>query len=373
MTDPSFSQFFRLKVSDDIRAILRTSNLTGLRDRKFKRVSKVEHMFHSTMNLSSDRSDPGFAQDRSCKHWKHKSTRPCFGPCIWKERQTQMGVHEGSFYVCPHVPSCLSNAYSCSLIKPMLFDPNAPIPSRIILADKKSRPPVYSPELKALLTSGHSRTTKALELQSLTSPPKLSLRADPCSEDTRLLGPLSKRREVNIRWRYFVTEWKKIRPPLQVVVKDMSNEVVHNRSTKEDVRRAGIRGFGMQGFGVFEEIETLVGPPWIPKAPTRRERELGKKATYDSTSHIPRHPSRWLRRRYQELLGRMPVLTYTRTQNVRTEGYSVSLSHRAIAPWQRYTANRLAEIDIVNLAWLEQADSEDEKAGLRSQTPKQIS
>jgi hypothetical protein len=252
---------------------------------------------------------------------------------------------------------CISSSFS--VIKPILSDPNAPIPPRIIPAKEKSRPPIYSPELKALLTSAHSRTTKALEPRSLIFPPKFAPRADPYSEEALLQGPLSKRREVNIRWRYFVTEWKKVRPPLQVLVKNDSDQAIHNEGT-EDVIRAGIRGFGLQGYGVFEEIENLIGSPWMPKAPTRKGQETREKVSNDS---IPRHPSRWLRRRYQELLGRLPILAYSgRTQDGRSiSGYSVSLSPRAIAPSQRYTANRLAEVDSVDLAWLTQADREDQK------------
>jgi hypothetical protein len=257
-----------------------------------------------------------------------------------------------------------------SLTKPILSDPTAPSSSRIISAEEKSRQPSYSPQLKALLTSGLSRTTKALQPQALTFPPKLPLRADPCSEEASLLGPLSKRREANIRWRYFVREWKKVLPPLQASVK--IHDVIHNGTTKEDVRRAGIRGFGMQGLGVFEEIETLIGPPWIPKTPCfHGEQEMREKTGGDSTSQSlrsPRHPSRWLRRRYQELLGRMPVLHYSgRTRSGSGCGrYSVLLSDRAITPSRRYSADRIAEVDSVDLAWLEEAEDEDEKGGLNS-------
>jgi hypothetical protein len=232
-------------------------------------------------------------------------------------------------------------------IKPLLSDPNIPIPPRIIHSVEKSRPPVYSPELKALCTSGHSRTTRPLSLKMLDFPPTLPARADPASDDARLLGPLSKRREVNIRWRYFVNQWKKVYPPLQVVANDGSNGV-HQGVKDADLLRAGIRGFGMQGRGVFEDILSIAGPLRTSNSLTRKERRNVEVFPDPTSSHPVRHPSRWLRRRYQELLGRLPVLTYSRHGAKPSGHYSVSLSPNALSSSLYLAAARFSELKSVD-------------------------
>jgi hypothetical protein len=201
--------------------------------------------------------------------------------------------------------------------------------------------------MKALLISGQSRATKPLARKSLDFPPTLPTRADPASDDVKLLGPLSKRREVNIRWRYFINEWKKVYPPLQVVANDLSHGVrdgVHGA----DLIRAGIRGFGMQGRGVFEDISSIAGPLRMSDTLTRKERRNAEIVPEPTSSHPARHPSRWLRRRYQELLGRLPVLTYSRHGTNSKGSYAVSLSRNALAPSLHLTAARSPELKSVD-------------------------
>lgn len=222
--------------------------------------------------------------------------------------------------------------------QPLLVDPSAPMPPRIISSVEKSRPPVYSPELKALLTSPFSRTTKPLTPKKLSFPPTLPARADPTSDEARLLGRLSKRREVNIRWRFFVKEWKKVLPPLQVVCDEPSNSSKHT-----NVWGAGIRGFGMQKKGVFEEILEIVGRSHKP-VPTKKESRNAYGTSEASRVQEIRHPSRWLRRRYQELLGRIPILVYTCGRNGTPGNYSVTLSPNATAPSLRHTPSCLSEV-----------------------------
>jgi hypothetical protein len=155
--------------------------------------------------------------------------------------------------------------------QPLLSDPNAPLPPPIIKGKPDSRPPVYSPELSALLLSAHSRTTKSLPKTALTTS-RLPARADPLSDEARLLGPLSKRREVNLRWRFFTDEWKKVIPPLQLTCKEAlsTGKGVQEPSSTESLARLGLRPVGMQGLGVLEHVEHLARPP--PATLTRRER-----------------------------------------------------------------------------------------------------
>ncbi|KAG5353238.1 hypothetical protein C0989_009201 [Termitomyces sp. Mn162] len=245
-------------------------------------------------------------------------------------------------------------------LKPILSDPDVSVPPRIIPSSEKSRPPIYSPELQALLLSSDSRKTKPLAAKSLVFPPVLPLRADSSSEDARLLGPLSKRREVNTRWRYFTQEWKKVLPPLQVVMKDSTSDIEFDKTSQEDLARADVRALGMQGRGIFEDVHAIAGPLTVPRPLTRKERLSS--GTGVDTSVQSRHPSRWLRRRYQELLGRLPILAYTPTRDKsRSSGrYSVSLSSNALAPTLRHDASRYPEVELAaDLQWLGSAKGRD--------------
>ncbi|KAE9408283.1 hypothetical protein BT96DRAFT_954212 [Gymnopus androsaceus JB14] len=238
-------QFFQVKASDDFRAIAATPlRKPHLRQQKIRRVSKD----------------------------------------LRRIKLALTGRHDAFSYI-------LDLAYGrrgklkWELMEPLLIQPNAPPPDPIIRSVPKSRPPVYSPELKALLTNSASRE-KPLELHQLKFPPTLSPQA-------RLLGPLSKRLEFNTRWRYFEREWKKVYPPLEVAVQ------------KEKTGRANAIGF--QDQGLIDHINDMVRPSAATSPMTRRER-------LSSNAQLPpptqRHPSRWLRRRYQDLLGRLPILVF---------------------------------------------------------------
>ena len=219
---------------------------------------------------------------------------------------------------------------------------------------------MYAPELKALLTSSLSRRSKPLSLEHLSFPPTLPRQADPFSQDARLLGPFSKRREVNIRWRYFATEWKKVHAPLQIV----HCEGVDNDTTNAGLLHVGVRGLALQARGIHEDLETLVGPPEMPKNRTRKESRGGIKVT---TEKPLRHPSRWLRRRYQELLGRIPVLSLVRHPNDSPQGkYSVSLAQNALAPSLRTSSRRLVEVSTSDQEWIALGIRQKSSGGVRS-------
>ncbi|KAF7339798.1 hypothetical protein MVEN_01896300 [Mycena venus] len=220
------------------------------------------------------------------------------------------------------------------LMEPLLTDPTAPIPPRIIPAVESSRPPVYSTELRALLTTTSSRSVgKGVSEGTLDFPPKLPARAKPNSEEARVLGPFSKRRETNTRWRYFVEQWQNARPPLQVVVENIPSDTCG--AALDDIRRVGIRGLPMQGLHVFEDVETLATPRQNAR---RRTLEI---PDHSNEPHIPR----WIRRRYQQLLTRIPILTYKVPAQNKPPRYSVSLSpHRPVT--------RGFDADVSDVEWL---------------------
>ncbi|KAJ7102111.1 hypothetical protein B0H15DRAFT_312096 [Mycena belliarum] len=283
-------QFWRIKAYDDVRSILKTDNIHGARERKLKRMVKDLRKLEAGNN-------------RNTKAFNHV-----------------LAVAYGR-----------KGKLKRELMQPILTDPTAPIPSKIIPAVESSRPPVYSKELKALLFSGVARTTKPLTARQLELPPTLPARADPGSPEARLLGPFSKRRETNARWRYFVAEWQKVRPPLHTVIE--TRPVNAGGNTLEDVYRTGIRSLPMEGLYVFEDVENLAGPSSIRPS-----------ETYNA-------PTRWLRRRYRELLTRIPILNYTVSPANKTPRCSVSLSPHTNS---QLTA---ARVDTSDLGWMTRQDA----------------
>ena len=217
-----------------------------------------------------------------------------------------------------------------------------PLLQPIIPANKKSSPPVYSPALKALLTSSFSRTTKPLKTDNLVNPPTLPARADPLSPDARIFGAFSKRREVNIRRRYFASEWKKVFPPIELQVRPDSE------GRKQSPKKL-IPSFGMRA-GVFADIENTVA---TLKARSLTRRERSSEQDRSQADIKAGHPSRWLRRRYRSLLNRLPILLYRPSDNPEQSGsFSVQQSELSLPPYQR-PIPYLPEVDSTTLAWLE--------------------
>ncbi|KAI9513075.1 hypothetical protein F5148DRAFT_972501, partial [Russula earlei] len=315
-------QFFRLKISADIRSALDESRKHKQRQATFKRLRKELSKLKLTNN--GDRRAIAHVLDLA---YGRK------GPLKW------------------------------SILRPLLTDPAAPAPPRIISSVERSRPPVYSPELTALLLSPYARSSgKTPKPSHLHQPPTLPPRADPSSEDARLFGPFSKRREVNIRWRYFSSQWKRLYPPLEVSVKRRGSQ---EASSREDaILDAGIRGVGMQAAGLLEELESLAGPvSERPPAPRRMDSVYLPHTVSRAADDQRALPNRFLRRRYRELLGRIPILTYSpvvpgkpvigSSTDYPTGKYEVSLAANALSLHTRHDTRHSRELDVVDLAWFE--------------------
>ncbi|KAF7339622.1 hypothetical protein MSAN_02176900 [Mycena sanguinolenta] len=284
-------QFWRIKGADDVRAILDTENLR-IRNLKVKRMAKDVRK----LEASSKRSSQAF--------------------------QHVLDVAYGR-----------KGKLKRELIEPILTDPTARVPPKIIPAVESSRPPVYSKEMRALLTSALSRSAgKGLPERSLDFPPKLPARADPKSEEARILGPFSKRRETNTRWQYFVEQTQTVRPPLQVVVEDIPSGT--HGTAPGDLRRVGVRGLPMQGLRVFEDVQVLATSPH--KGPQRTSIPV-------SPSAQPRIP-RWIRRRYEKLLDEIPTLTYRVPAQKNPPRYLVSASTSGV---------KTVDAAVSDLEWLE--------------------
>lgn len=214
-----------------------------------------------------------------------------------------------------------------------------------------SRPPVYSPELRTLLTSDISRSTKPLKPSNLDRPPTLPPHFDSSSEEARLFGGLSKRREKNIRQRFFKHEVQKVYPPLEVEVRGGLS-----------IEEVGVRGGAGQGLGLLKGVESIIGATWKPPRLTRRERQcLTESDTFVQPASGQQHPSRWLRRRYQSLLWRLPILSFKPGRKPGSGSYSVERSPKFLGNIYN-TGGRLLPVAAPSqFAWHKGAETQSKK------------
>ncbi|KAI0720010.1 hypothetical protein C8T65DRAFT_23528 [Cerioporus squamosus] len=327
-------RFFRLKIGDDVRAIL-DPKLEHIRHTKLKRVQK---------NLRKvERANEGHVNDFQYVLDTAYGRR---GQLKWE------------------------------ITQPLRTEPGAALPPRIIRSVESSRPPVWSAEANALLTSDLARARKALKPSAFLVPPTIPLeRLDANSAEHRILGPFSKRREVNARWRFFNQELKKTNYPLQVTVVQpaTSGDGVVRKTDEASLIRAGIRRIGLQDSGVFEEVEALASPSPLQCPENRLAEQCLSQSAKDPRPRVASHlPRRFLQRRYQQLLSQIPVLTYVplaryddkpqaashnaTMSNVGLRGrFQVSLSPNAAK--QHGTVRAVA--GSANMAWMRRAQELD--------------
>jgi hypothetical protein len=204
-----------------------------------------------------------------------------------------------------------------------LPDQQTPRSEPIIPGVDRSRPPTYSPTLQAILGAAVAKSTDNTHTPAqLEHPPTLPTRADPKSEDARLLGPFSLRRQVNIRWRFFSRQRDLTWWPLEVD----SNALVGNQTSSSH----SVPSTGFEGLGMVQEIERLatqLGDRRHSKS-LRQDVVRGQGATTDAVrtsllppSKLPTRTRRWLRRRYRVLLAKIPSLM-AQPSNARDKGQS---------------------------------------------------
>ncbi|KAG8864082.1 hypothetical protein FRB96_006955 [Tulasnella sp. 330] len=189
-------------------------------------------------------------------------------------------------------------------------------------------PPLYSASVSTLLTSQLGRVAgKALSKAALNHPPNLPARANPSSDDARLMGRFSLRREANIRWRFFTDEvHKQLQPPL--VVRDAERDKKDDGTTERDQplieKRKGTGSVGLEK--VFIEMERVAAA-----ASNTYQLSAVATTTPDTTSQYPlardhsefkttvRRPfsrkTRYFRRHVAEILSRTPILVETPSNN----------------------------------------------------------
>jgi len=257
--------------------------------------------------------------------------------------------------VSTHIRLILWLANELDLFQPLLSDPSAPLPPPIIPPVESSRPPVYSPEMTALLTSTFARNgSPPRTQQQLRHPLNLPKRADPKSSEAKILGPLSKRREVNLRWRFFEEETAKVRVPIEV--SRLHAIQTHTTQTGEiegtdtrDTERLTPPPVGFQGTSVLHDLEAIASPN--PNLPKRATSPSLPHSTTNNTSSTPT-VNHFIRRQHRKLLGKIPILTYSKRPNSPMGQYEVSLSPFVCSESSTGLTSAVPMADEADLAWL---------------------
>ena len=255
-------------------------------------------------------------------------------------------------------PCLIYDLPESNLLQPLLGDPSSPLPPPIIPPLESSRPPVYSPELTALLTSNLSRSGASRTPKQLQHPPILPQRADPETPDAKILGPLSKRREVNLKWRFFEEETAKVQPPIEASrVHVVQPSASHNKPAETStIEGADIRDaeqlipppVGFQGTSVLRDLEAIASPN--PNLPKRTSNPPLRGATNSTPSTFA--ANHFIRRQHRKLLRKIPILTYSKHPNSPTGKYEVSLSPLAYSGFLPRLTSAVPMADEADLAWL---------------------
>ncbi|GJE87573.1 hypothetical protein PsYK624_036560 [Phanerochaete sordida] len=250
------------------------------------------------------------------------------------------------------------------LVEPLLSDPRVPRPEPIIPGVEKSRPPLYSEEMKALLANGSTRSTgRTIRPQMILWPPKLPERAKPDSPEAKLWGPFSKRREVNIRWSFFQHEVRKLYPPVQIVSAERTDIELQGPTERNvassSLNELGVRLPALQETGIFEHAEAMAGPPARIRILTRKEKQALAVGQLTDAQQAelpmplgPTLPSRWVRRRHKVVLARMPVMIYSPAKGKGPGKYGVSHSPAAVLQQTKWHTARVPFASSEEMQWL---------------------
>ncbi|KIO29726.1 hypothetical protein M407DRAFT_163428 [Tulasnella calospora MUT 4182] len=216
------------------------------------------------------------------------------------------------------------------------------------MQNPRSRLPTYSPTLAALITSAHGRSSgKAIVQSDTVHPPNLPARADPQSEDAKLMGPLSKRREVNLRWRFWKEQVAAARVPLQSLAGTEADEKAQVRWDPEKLLET------------LERASTV--PPGSSSSPSPTSYSWAASTKNSPSSKFPRS-ARFLRRRFAEVLAQTPII---KTSN---EGrMSVTISPKGIDTSERRSRVYAGQPSRESLRWIELANTVGQARGLKTE------
>jgi hypothetical protein len=106
----------------------------------------------------------------------------------------------------------------------------------------------------------------------------------------------------------------------------------------------------------LEELKTLAGPVSERPPSPRRIDPIYDTHTPSTTAERRVVMNRYLRRRYRELLGRLPILSYvpgSKSNGRATGKYEVSLAANALSQRVQHETVHASELDAVDLAWFQ--------------------
>jgi len=189
---------------------------------------------------------------------------------------------------------------------------------------------------------------------SLINPPLLPPRHDPNSEEARILGRLSLRREFNHRRKFFRTEVQKVLPPLEILEEQSANRH-HPRRRLEKLHLP-------QMLKNMVKIRKPERPKRsIPVKTMDQDQEDPEQINSDADD-VDRLPSRFLRRRHKLLLGKIPILGYTVIKSEKNPiprpSYSVYMNPDGLSPDNQYHTDRLSEAGSLNTTWIRLANNQ---------------
>ncbi|GAA5882034.1 hypothetical protein JCM16303_005571 [Sporobolomyces ruberrimus] len=247
----------------------------------------------------------------------------------------------------------------------------------------------FSPSLSALITSPISHTARPPSSSQLSKPPTMPERADPTSEEARLLGPLVPERIKAIKKRWWNNQTGKIRAPIAVQVWRDGEQVQDLVEAKEILTKLmnGLEGVdlgkGQTRLDLLESkanvsLSSVPLPPKRLQSPQQRSQthpqplKLARPVLEDSlrrvfspTSrntkwHNPKQvTSRLLRRIAAETLAIAPMLKI----NVNENGKNKSSFEVVKSRFAKGEKGRFAEIEKEELEWLQGGEAEGGKGG----------
>lgn len=216
---------------------------------------------------------------------------------------------------------------------------------------------MYSQPLQALLLEAKARINgKSLAESKLQYPTDYPQRGIPGTPERTIMGPLSKRRQKNLLWRAFVRESAKVHYPLEVVVS--KRQTAGQVSDPTALAAQGVRPLGFQDQGLYEEVEAIAG--FEPAVLTSRERKALKLPAHQPVPRMTLHPKsrltgRFVRRRFRQLIDRIPILKYSYDDgtSAKPPSYSVHVSPHALTAQHRYVKVKVNHATLEDLAWVE--------------------
>ncbi|KAG8777513.1 hypothetical protein FRC12_000336 [Ceratobasidium sp. 428] len=181
----------------------------------------------------------------------------------------------------------------------------------------QARPPPFHPALQALVSSRDARVKPTGRVQSNGPAELVSL-----LEQRDWLGKLPERREKNLWWKWWHEEISKIQVPTEIEVIEQTSSpeplnVTGSGSTNlvATVKQYGLPILKTQGTGLNHRVERLVRSRATPNPPKRSSERIQETPTTNSTPAplTVSQQNRFYRRRYRDILSRMPFLSFKPT------------------------------------------------------------